>query len=101
MFSSICCILVLLKVVQLALCSNKDLFNFFCLLSFSTNAALEIFALDLSSGDAEMPLAGTVASEHRWVIQLFNSNPSNQLCVKFCRIIKNVMIYQKNQIYQN
>ena len=36
------------------------------ILSFSTNAALEIFALDLSSGDTEMPLKGTVASEHRY-----------------------------------
>ena len=42
-------------------------------LSFSTNAALEIFALNLSSGDTEMPLKGTVASEHRQVNQTFNS----------------------------
>lgn len=34
--------------------------------TFSTNAALEIFALNLSSGDGEMPLKGTVASEHRF-----------------------------------
>lgn len=34
--------------------------------TFSTNAALEIFALDLSTGDTIMPLAGTVASEHRF-----------------------------------
>ena len=33
---------------------------------FSTNAALEIFALDLSSSDTAMPLRGTVASEQRW-----------------------------------
>ena len=32
---------------------------------FSTNAALEIFALDLSSSDTAMPLRGTVASEQR------------------------------------
>ena len=35
--------------------------------SFSTNAALEIFALDLSSTDLEMPLQGTVSSEHRYI----------------------------------
>ena len=35
--------------------------------SFSTNAALEIFALDLSSTDLEMPLKGTVSSEHRYI----------------------------------
>lgn len=34
--------------------------------TFSTNAALEIFALDLSSGDTGMPLKGTLASEHRF-----------------------------------
>lgn len=34
--------------------------------TFSTNAALEIFALDLSSSDREMPLKGTVASEQRF-----------------------------------
>lgn len=67
MFISICYVVVLVKVVQLALYSNNDLFNLFGLLSFSTNAALEIFALDLSTGDTMMPLAGTVASEHRWV----------------------------------
>ena len=32
---------------------------------FSTNAALEIFTLNLSSDDTVMPLSGTVASEHR------------------------------------
>lgn len=34
--------------------------------TFSTNAALEIFALDLSNTDLEMPLKGTVSSEHRF-----------------------------------
>ena len=34
---------------------------------FSTNAALEIFALDLSNTDLEMPLKGTVSSEHRYI----------------------------------
>lgn len=34
--------------------------------TFSTNAALEIFALDLSSSDTAMPLRGTVASEQRF-----------------------------------
>lgn len=58
---------MVVKVVQLTLCSNKDFNQLVYLLSFSTNAALEIFALDLSSGETEAPLAGTVASEHRWV----------------------------------
>ncbi|KAK2573081.1 Protein transport protein Sec31A [Acropora cervicornis] len=31
-----------------------------------TNAALEIFTLNLSSGDTVMPLSGTLASEHRF-----------------------------------
>ncbi|XP_078359970.1 protein transport protein Sec31A-like isoform X2 [Oculina patagonica] len=34
--------------------------------TFSTNAALEIFALNLSSSDTEIPLKGTVATEHRF-----------------------------------
>jgi len=34
--------------------------------TFSTNAALEIFTLNLSSGDTVMPLSGTLASEHRF-----------------------------------
>ena len=34
----------------------------------STTAALEIFALDLTSGDREMPVKGTLSSEHRSVI---------------------------------
>ena len=34
--------------------------------TFSTSAALEIFALDLTSGDREMPVKGTLSSEHRF-----------------------------------
>ncbi|XP_028397312.1 protein transport protein Sec31A-like [Dendronephthya gigantea] len=34
--------------------------------TFSTTAALEIFALDLTSGDREMPVKGKLSSEHRF-----------------------------------
>ena len=43
------------------------LLNMLCSLPYSTSAALEIFALDLTSGDKEMPLKGSLSSEHRWV----------------------------------
>lgn len=33
--------------------------------TFSTSAALEIFSLDLSSNDMEMPIHASVESEHR------------------------------------
>lgn len=33
--------------------------------TFSTSAALEIFALDLTSNDLEMPRRGALESEHR------------------------------------
>ena len=32
---------------------------------YSTTAAMEVFALDLSSADMEMPLKGSVPCEHR------------------------------------